>query len=151
MSTNSKGSINPWQLDGGRYGKPNWEAFDGYKTPYAAISSFLELWPGDEQTSERDITERQLRLIETIAGYPEILVGRRPLDMPLHSRSKLAFHLSSFLDQIHVPDKDSEWHSLRSFLLHADLVKFPSTRTEGEQVSLHVACLHFLIKTIDIT
>jgi len=147
MSPDIEGSINPWNLFGERHKKPKWK-HDEYETPFAAISSFLELWPGDEQTSECDISERHLRLIETMAGYPEILVGRRPLDMPLHSRSKLAFHLSSFLDQIHVPVKDSEWHSLRSFLLHADLVKFPSTRTEGEQVSLHVACLHFLIKTI---
>ena len=69
--------------------KAEWK-HDKYETPFAAISSFLELWPGDEQTSECDISERHLRLIET-SRYPEI-VGRRPLDMPLHPRSK--WHLN---------------------------------------------------------
>ena len=120
MSPDIEGSINPWNLFGERHKKPKWK-HDKYETPCAAISSFLELWPGDEQTSECDISERHLRLIETVAGYPEILVGRRPLDMPLHPRSKLAFELSNFLDRIQSPNCDSEWHSLRSFLLHADL------------------------------
>ena len=100
MSPDSKGSINPWDLSGERHEKPKWNDHGEYKTPFAAISSFLELWPGDEQTSECDIPERHLRLIEIVAGYPEILVGRRPLDMPLHPRSKLAFELSNFLDKI---------------------------------------------------
>ena len=146
MSPDSKGSINPWDLSGERHEKPKWNEEGGYKTPFAAISSFLELWPGDEQTSECDIPERHLRLIETIAGYPEILVGRRPLDMPLHPRSKLAFELSNFLDKIQSPFRKSEWHSLRSFLLHADLKIF--TNKDNSEKDHHAKFLHILLKTI---
>ena len=145
MSPNFEGSINPWNLSGERHNKPEWN-HDEYQTPFAAISSFLELWPGDEQTSECDDSERHLRLIETVAGYPEILVGRRPLDMPLHPRSKLAFELSNFLDRIQSPNRDSEWHSLRSFLLHADLKMFADNDNSEEEH--HDKFLHVLMKTI---
>ena len=145
MSPDIEGSINPWNLFGERHNKPEWK-HDEYETPFAAISSFLELWPGDEQTSECDISERHLRLIETVAGYPEILVGRRPLDMPLHPRSKLAFELSNFLDRIQSPDCDSEWHSLRSYLLHADLKMFADNANSEEEH--HHKFLHVLLKTI---
>ena len=145
MSPDIEGSINPWNLFGERHKKPEWK-HDKYETPFAAISSFLELWPGDEQTSECDISERHLRLIETVAGYPEILVGRRPLDMPLHPRSKLAFELSNFLDRIQSPNCNSEWHSLRSFLLHADLKMFADNANSEEEH--HHKFLHVLLKTI---
>jgi len=145
MSPDIEGSINPWNLSGERHNKPEWN-HDKYQTPFAAISSFLELWPGDEQTSECDISERHLRLIETVAGYPEILVGRRPLDMPLHPRSKLAFELSNFLDRIQSPNCNSEWHSLRSFLLHADLKMFADNANSEEEH--HHKFLHVLLKTI---
>ena len=146
MSPDIEGSINPWNLFGERHKKPEWK-HDEYETPYAAISSFLELWPGDEQTSECDISERHLRLIETVAGYPEILVGRRPLDMPLHPRSKLAFELSNFLDRIQSPKKcKSEWHSLRSFLLHADLKD--SYKRNSSPEDSHRNYLHLLMNEI---
>ena len=145
MSPDIEGSINPWNLFGERHKKPEWK-HDEYETPFAAISSFLELWPGDEQTSECDISERHLRLIETVAGYPEILVGRRPLDMPLHPRSKLAFELSNFLDRIQSPDCNSEWHSLRSFLLHADLKD--SSKPKDRPEDSHEIYLHTLMSGI---
>lgn len=146
MSPDSKGSINPWDLSGERHEKPKWNDHGEYKTPFAAISSFLELWPGDEQTSECDIPERHLRLIEIVAGYPEILVGRRPLDMPLHPRSKLAFELSNFLDKIQSPGGKSEWHSLRSFLLHADLKDYSNPKVRLEDS--HKKYIHVLIDGI---
>ena len=94
MSPDIEGSINPWNLFGERHKKAN-----GSTTNMKhRLRQFHHFWScgRDEQTSECDISERHLRLIETVAGYPEILVGRRPLDMPLHPRSKLAFELSNF-------------------------------------------------------
>ena len=106
--------------------KPNWNNFNGFETPFGAMAEILQSWPGTTQTSEQDDDERHLRLISTIAGYPEILTGRRPLDIPLHNKSELAFKLSEFLDCIK-PDSHSEWHSLRSLLLHHDLVHFSTS------------------------
>ena len=91
--------------------------------PLGLWLKFCNHGQGTTQTSEQDDDERHLRLISTIAGYPEILTGRRPLDIPLHKKSELAFKLSEFLDCIK-PDSHSEWHSLRSLLLHHDLVHF---------------------------
>lgn len=119
----SRGSMNPWAESEEYLTKPNWNNINGFETPFGAMAEILQSWPGTTQTSEQDDDERHLRLISTIAGYPEILTGRRPLDIPLHNKSELAFKLSEFLDCIK-PDSDSEWHSLRSLLLHHDLVHF---------------------------
>ena len=115
----SSGAIDPWHTRGERYPFPCWKV-DGYETPFAALSELIQNWPGSTQTSEQMDSVRHQRLVETIAGYPEIASGRRPLDMPLHSRSILAFKLSKFLDEI--PDSGKlEWHSLKTGLLHFDL------------------------------
>lgn len=119
----SRGSMNPWAESEEYLTKPNWNNINGFETPFGAMAEILQSWPGTTQTSEQDDDERHLRLISTIAGYPEILTGRRPLDIPLHKKSELAFKLSEFLDCIK-PDSHSEWHSLRSLLLHHDLVHF---------------------------
>lgn len=118
--------MNPWAESEEYLTKPNWCDINGFETPFGAMAEILQSWPGTTQTSEQDADERHLRLISTIAGYPEILTGRRPLDIPLHKKSELAFKLSEFLDCIK-PDSDSEWHSLRSLLLHHDLVHFKGT------------------------
>ena len=115
----SGGAIDPWHAQGERYPSPCWKV-DGYETPFSALSELIQNWPGSTQTSEQMDSVRHQRLVETIAGYPEIASGRRPLDMPLHSRSILAFKLSKFLDEI--PDSEKlEWHSLKTGLLHFDL------------------------------
>ena len=123
----SRGSMNPWAESEEYLAKPNWNNINGFETPFGAMAEILQSWPGTTLTSEQDDDERHLRLVSTIAGYPEILTGRRPLDIPLHKKSELAFKLSEFLDCIK-PDSDSEWHSLRSLLLHHDLVHFKSHR-----------------------
>ena len=104
------------------FDSPNWDNLSGFETPFGAMAELLNSWPGPTQTSEQSTDERYFRLICTIAGYPEILAGRRPLDIPLHKKSELAFKLSEFLDRIK-PDSNSEWHSLRTYILHYDLTK----------------------------
>ena len=122
-----RGSMNPWAESEDYYDKPNWTKFNGHETPFGVIAELLQSWPGSSQTSEQSHEERHLRLISVIAGYPEILTGRRPLDIPLHKKSELAFRLSEFLDKIR-PDSESEWHSLRTLLLHHDLVSYGNGR-----------------------
>lgn len=104
------------------FDSPHWDNLSGFETPFGAMAELLNSWPGPTQTSEQSTDERYFRLICTIAGYPEILAGRRPLDIPLHKKSELAFKLSEFLDRIK-PDSNSEWHSLRTYILHYDLTK----------------------------
>lgn len=114
------GSINPGPESTKFQDVPHWE-HNNYQTPFGALAEILQRWPGSTQTSEQTEEERHLRLVLTIAGYPEILVGRRPLDIPLHDRSELALKLSLFLDKIRF-DTPINWHSLRTYLLHYDLL-----------------------------
>lgn len=80
-------------------------------------------WPGDLPTAEMEFDNRHNRLIETIAGYPRIAVGKRPLDFPMHYLSLEALKLSLYLDGIGIKtiQKGNEWHSLRTFLIDSDL------------------------------
>ena len=116
----TQGSIDPWNLNGERFSLPVWED-ENHETPFSALAFFLEQWPGPVQTSEQPDDVRHNRLVETVAGYPEIFTGRRPLDAPLHPKSMLAFKLALFLDKI-ASNTSSEWHSLRTELLSVDLV-----------------------------
>ena len=134
----TRGSIDPGPVSAGFQDLPNW-CHDIYETPFGALAEILKRWPGSTQTCEQTKKERHLRLVLTIAGYPEILVGRRPLDIPLHDRSELALELSLFLDKIK-SDCTAEWHSLRTFLLHYDLLNHENI-DEKE-------FLHELIRTI---
>lgn len=80
-------------------------------------------WPGAQPTAELELEIRHNRFIETIAGYPQIATGKRPLDFPMHYLSIEALKLSLYLDGIGLGlDKtETEWHSLRTFLLDSDL------------------------------
>ena len=119
----TQGSIDPWNLNGERFSLPVWED-DNHETPFSALAFFLEQWPGTVQTSEQPDDVRHKRLVETIAGYPEIFTGRRPLDAPLHPKSMLAFKLAMFFDEI--PSNTTlEWHSLRTELMFEDLIGKP--------------------------
>ena len=123
-SGHAAGSMNPWAETTDFVQNPNWNNYNGFETPFGAMAEILQSWPGARQTSEQNHKTRHLRLISVIAGYPEILTGRRPLDIPLHKKAELAFKLSDFLDQIKPDSDNSEWHSLRTMLLHYDLIKF---------------------------
>ena len=93
------GAIDPWSTENERFKSKAlcWDDPD-YETPFAAIAEFIQAWPGDTPTSELPIATRHARLVETVAGYPEIATGRRPMDMPLHPKANLAFKLTNFLN-----------------------------------------------------
>ena len=120
LNTMTEGSLNPWHPKGEPFEFPVWED-EVHQTPFGALAIFLEEWPGTTQTSEQSDPVRHRRLVETLAGYPEIFSGRRPLDVPLHPKSVLAFKLALFLDKI-PSTGPSEWHSLKSVMLYADLL-----------------------------
>lgn len=141
----SRGSMNPWAESEEYLAKPNWNNINGFETPFGAMAELLQTWPGPTQTSEQDINERYFRLICTIAGYPEILSGRRPLDIPLHKKSDLAFKLSEFLDKIK-PESDYEWHSLRTIILHYDLINNHQDRHNNKKMMKDV--VQYLISNI---
>ena len=137
----SCGSLNPW-LDGEqRFSEVDlvWQDPD-HTTPFSAMADLIGNWPGSPQTSEWPIEERHSRLMQIIAGYPEVFAGRRPLDAPLHQRSRLAFKLSLFMDKIAIPTS-YEWHSLRSALLLYDTLK----RSEKSHKH-HKKILHTMMK-----
>ena len=139
----TRGSMNPWAELEDYYDKPNWKKANGHETPYGAMAELLQNWPGTSQTSEQDDEERHLRLVSVISGYPEVQTGRRPLDMPLHEKSELAFELSNFIDKVlvSVPDcHEAEWHSLRTYMIHYDLIN-------SAHMSEH-NFLHFFMKNL---
>ena len=84
-SEHTVGSMNPWAETTDFVQNPNWNYYNGFETPFGAMAETLQSWPGARQTSEQDYKTRHLRLISVIAGYPEILTGRRPLDIPLQN------------------------------------------------------------------
>ena len=80
------------------------------------IREFILNWPYEEISKLDDLT-RHNRLVQIIAGYPEIDVGRYPLDWPLSNKAAKALRLTLYLDSISSPDKDNPT-SLRSALLN---------------------------------
>lgn len=141
----SSGSLHPW-LDGEqRFSEVDlvWQDPD-HATPFSAMADLIGNWPGSPQTSECPIQERHSRLMQIIAGYPEVYAGRRPLDAPLHPRSRIAFKLSSFIDRIGVPSS-YEWHSLRTALLLYDTIKVGEIR-EKQNNDHHKKILHTMMK-----
>ena len=83
--------------------------------PLDLIREFILNWP-DEETVKLDDLTRHNRLVQIIAGYPEIDVGRYPLDWPLSSKAAKALRLTLYLDSIQSPDGSAT--SLRSALLN---------------------------------
>lgn len=134
------GAINPWDAFGTLFTEIDlcWDV-EEFRTPFAAFTYLIQNWPGPTQTSEQTETIRHQRLVETIAGYPEIASGRRPLDMPLHKKSVIAFKLTNFLDRIPGPE-ELEWHSLKTALLHYDL------RQHGKQMNYEKFFHHMMAK-----
>ena len=115
-------SRNPWGLEGKKERK--WSDYNSeFDTPFGGFAHILMNWPGDLPTAEMDFDKRHNRLIETIAGYPRIAVGKRPLDFPMHYLSLEALKLSLYLDGIGIEGSKEgyEWHSLRTFLIDYDL------------------------------
>ena len=84
--------------------------------PLDLIRDFILNWPGEETVKLDDLT-RHNRLVQIIAGYPEIDVGRYPLDWPLSSKAAKALRLTLYLDSISSPDEGNST-SLRSALLN---------------------------------
>ena len=115
-------SKNPWGVHASKAKK--WEEYDTeHGSPFALMAEIITNWPGTRPTSEMHYKIRHRRLVEMIAGYPEIVTGKRPLDVPTHHRSIDALKLSLYLDGIENKFvKDSEWHSLRTSLLDWDLL-----------------------------
>ena len=96
-----------------------------YPNPFRLLTELLQQWPEKTLTAEEDDKIRMKRLVESIAGYPLISVGRRPLDFPSHPMSPIALALSLYLDQIPSPEPKlndtmgdlGSWYSLRNYVL----------------------------------
>ena len=111
------GAPNPWHhslppLD------PSNELQEG-ESPLEIIRELLLRWPGEATVKQKDRVRHE-RLIQIIAGYPQIDFGRFPLDWLLNPLSIKAMRLSRFLDSLPSPD-ESIHCSLRSALLNKSL------------------------------
>ena len=99
--------------------------------PLDLIREFILNWPGEE-TVKFDFETRHNRLIQIIAGYPEIDVGRYPLDWPLSKKANDALRLTRYLDSIKSPDGKT---SLRSVLLNQS-TRVKQFETEKELIPI---------------
>ena len=125
-------SRSPWHLRDKPVKKWN-EYTKNYATPFALMGKILTNWPGTRPTSEMVYEMRHRRLVEMIAGYPEIVTGKRPLDIPTHHLSIDALKLSLYFDSLENKfSKNSEWSSLRTTLLDWDLLE-PALHKENEE------------------
>ena len=108
-------------------------------------------WPGAQPTAELELEIRHNRFIETIAGYPQIATGKRPLDFPMHYLSIEALKLSLYLDGIGLGlDKtETEWHSLRTFLLDSDL-QITTKKNRPCDSNEHLQLLTLLIEQVEL-
>lgn len=124
-------SKNPWSLHASSAKK--WKEYGAkHSSPFAVMRDILTNWPGSRPTSEMDYETRHRRLVEMIAGYPEVVTGMRPLDIPTHLQSIDALKLSLYLDGIRNQfTGESEWSSLRTTLLDWDLLE-PALHKENE-------------------
>lgn len=111
----------PWSSFAERYEVD----IEKYPNPFRLLTDLLQQWPEKTLTAEEDDKIRMKRLVESIAGYPLISVGRRPLDFPSHPMSPIALALSLYLDQIPSPEPKlndtmgdlGSWYSLRNYVL----------------------------------
>ena len=146
-------SRSPWDV---RFQTPKkWSKFETeYETPFGLMAHLMRNWPGSCQTSEQEPTVRHRRLVEMIAGYPVIVNGNRPLDIPVHHLSIDALNLSLYFDGIAIDFERevSEYSSLRTVLLDWDLHEVNLHKMTGKQKNffkLHTPFLHFLIHHIE--
>ena len=146
MSNTRKHSIDPWDYNKDSNELPDWN-HEEYETPFDLMADLLINWPGPTPTSELQSATRHLRLVEIVAGYPEVSVGRRPLDFPFFKRSADALELSLFLDKI-VCRANSDWHSLRSYLLHWDLDEHRDWGKKKDVQFLHLLISSILTKSL---
>jgi len=146
-------SRSPWGA-GQQTGK-KWSMFESeYETPFGLMGHLMRNWPGTRLTSEQEPAVRHRRLVEMIAGYPVIVNGNRPLDIPIHHLSVDALNLSLYFDGIavNVGPELSEYSSLRTVLLDWDLHQVNLHKvisTQGSFFNLHKPFLHFLIHHIE--
>jgi len=140
--TEVKTSLNPWKSDLGDLKQPRWNLdLDGH--PLVAMKEILLQWPGEETVNLSD-KDRHQRFVRTIAGYPQIDVGRVPFDWPMHPKSIKALKLSMLLDTIASPD-DSV--SLRSAILNIDLNIW---QKEENLEDSHKQCLVMMFRQLRI-
>ena len=102
------------------------------------LAEIIRNWPMENTASMND-EERHLRFVQSIAGYPEIDIGIRPLDSPLHPKAINALEVSKLLDDL---SGICENQSLRTSILNRDL----KSRTEKLQKlkETHEECLLLL-------
>ena len=128
----------PRENDGGRRGKIGaWILTE--------LAEIIRNWPMENTASMND-EERHLRFVQSIAGYPEIDIGIRPLDSPLHPKAINALEVSKLLDDI---SGICENHSLRTSILNRDLryrtEKFTSVTEKLQKLEkTHEECLLLL-------
>lgn len=135
-------SRSPWRLRD-KPGKKWNEYTTNYATPLALMGKILTNWPGTRPTSEMAYEIRHRRLVEMIAGYPEIVTGKRPLDIPTHHRSMEALKLSLYFDSIENKfSENSEWSSLRTTLLDWDLLWPALHKENGKRKKSNINPLH---------
>jgi len=146
-------SRSPWGA--GQQTEKKWSMFETeYETPFGLMGHLMRNWPGTRLTSEQEPAVRHRRLVEMIAGYPVIVNGNRPLDIPIHHLSVDALNLSLYFDGIavNVDPELSEYSSLRTVLLDWDLHQVNLHKVVNTQKSffnLHRPFLHFLIHHIE--
>jgi hypothetical protein len=105
-----------------------------------SLTTIIEDWPG-ENTVVLPYEERHRRFVLAIAGYPEIDVGTRPLDWPLHMKSIEAFNVSKLLDDIVGIDEGT---SLRSSILGRDQKLLSESPSKKKFMEAHEDCLKLL-------
>ena len=146
-------SMSPWGVR--RQTPKKWSKFETeYETPFGLMGHLMRNWPGSRQTSEQEPIVRHRRLVEMIAGYPVIVNGNRPLDIPVHHLSIDALNLSLYFDGIAIDFERevSEYSSLRTILLDWDLHEVNLHKMATKQTNffnLHKPFLHFLIHHIE--
>ena len=138
MEVQSSRVYRAWAEHEGEFTTPKpWSKFaefyemdiEKYPNPFLLLTELLQQWPEKTLTAEENADIRMKRLVEAIAGYPLISVGRRPLDFPSHPMSSTALTLSLYVDQIPSPEPkliDStvslgSWYSLRNYVLMCSL------------------------------
>lgn len=131
---------NPWLKPGTKLSRRGFSGTDVLE----GLTDILRRWPSEPVVTQDD-NSRHSKLMMAIAGYPDISIGTRPLDWPLHPESSKALRISLMLDDVpgmHVRT------SLRSSILNRDMTFHIGTRSHGyaaeELHRAHSECLVLL-------